>query len=146
LNAAVLRCIIVLFGIGFLIIEIIQVITLKLGYFDDIWNIGSVTSNLLNLFVVVEHVFKRRNFEYDTLVHIASCAVALQWLVAFYWMRLIPEMAFYVTFLKEVVTDITGFVVMFFMCILMFSNSVYIIQTSHSSARTSKIAPVEYFG
>lgn len=54
-------------------------------------------------------------------------AVCIQWFIFYYWFRLVPSLAFFVTFLQEVVYDIAGFVVMFLVCILMFGNLVYII-------------------
>jgi hypothetical protein len=56
--------------------------------------------------------------------------------VLYYWFRLFPGLAFFVTFLQEVAIDIAGFVVMFLVCILMFGNAVYLLQGSHKESRS----------
>ena len=51
-------------------------------------------------------------------------------------MRLVPELAQFVTFLIEVVKDISGFVVMFLICILMCGNAMFIISASYHDKRS----------
>jgi hypothetical protein len=71
------------------------------------------------------------------MVNIAAVAVSVQWFVLYYWMRLVPSLAFFVTFLVEVIKDIAGFVVMFVICILMFGNAVYIINNANKDERSN---------
>jgi len=52
-------------------------------------------------------------------------------------MRLVPSLAFFVSFLVEVVGDISGFIVMFAICILMFGNGVYVIMQSMHDSRSA---------
>lgn len=67
---------------------------------------------------------------YSRMISWGAIASALQWFIFYYWFRLVPSLAFFVTFLVEVLWDIAGFVVMFFVCILMFGNANYIISES----------------
>lgn len=57
----------------------------------------------------------------------AAFSVAIQWVAFYYWMRIIPELGFYVTFLIEVTKDISYFTIMFAVCIIMVGNATYII-------------------
>ena len=43
----------------------------------------------------------------------------------FYWLRLFPNLAFYVTMITETLADISYFLIMFFMCVVTFSNAIY---------------------
>lgn len=43
----------------------------------------------------------------------------------FYWLRLFAGLAFYVTMIVETLKDISNFMVMFVIAIIMFSNAVY---------------------
>lgn len=130
------RIVCVLFIFGFLGVEVMQMINLKGGYFDDAWNALMVGSFILNLLLIFEHVYNFMGTSYDYMIEIASVAIVIQWLVLYYWFRLFPSLAFFVTFLKEVLYDICGFVVMFLVCILMFGNAIYVIQTSHGETRS----------
>lgn len=52
-----MRVVIVLFSILFIGVEIIQVKQLKMSYFEDIWNYILSFSYILNIYVVLEHVY-----------------------------------------------------------------------------------------
>ena len=45
----------------------------------------------------------------------------------YYWLRLFPELAFYVTMISETLVDISHFFLMFLMCVAMFANAVYVL-------------------
>lgn len=45
----------------------------------------------------------------------------------YYWLRLFPELAFYVTMISETLVDISNFFLMFLMCVAMFANAVYVL-------------------
>jgi hypothetical protein len=49
----------------------------------------------------------------------------IQWAILYYWMRLFPGLAFYVTMISETIADIKNFLIMFLMCIGMFANAAY---------------------
>lgn len=116
---------------------------LRASYFEDFWNVLMVTSYVLNIYLIFEHVYDFSGITYDTMCARAACAVVLQWGVLYYWMRLVPSLAFFVTFLEEVVKDIAGFVVMFLICIFMFGNAVYIINESEFDPRSENFSGKE---
>lgn len=136
-NSAAMRVIIVGIGLGFLAVELVQMSYLKLAYFEDFWNFYMVTSIVTNVYLVFEHVYSFSNIHYDTMIQISSVAIALQWFVLYYWMRLVPSLAFFVSFLVEVVGDISGFLVMFGVCIIMFGNGVFVIYKSMNDPRSA---------
>ena len=51
----------------------------------------------------------------------------MHWLMLYYWLRLFPELAFYVTMIIETISDIANFFLMFVMCVAMFANAVYVL-------------------
>ena len=110
---------------------------LKYNYFEDFWNLFLMISYGLNLFCVLEHTYDFAGCNYDTMINVGAIAVCVQWCVLYYWMRLVPELAQFVTFLIEVVKDISGFVVMFVICLLMCGNAIYLINASYADERSS---------
>lgn len=65
--------------------------------------------------------------ERNTLIWLSSIAIVLQWFMVYYWMRLIPSLAFYVTMIYETVKDITYFMMMLALCIAVFANAHYVL-------------------
>ena len=104
---------------------------LGFAYWKDSWNYTMMFSYLLNLFLVTNHVYNYYEMSYRRMITWGAGAAALQWFIFYYWFRLVPSLAFFVTFLVEVLWDISGFVVMFFVCILMFGNANFIISESY---------------
>lgn len=72
---------------------------------------------------------------YDSLMLVNSAAIVFQWAMLYYWMRLFPSLGFFITFLFEVVADILPFMAMFFICIFMFGNAVYVLNMSRLDVR-----------
>lgn len=56
-----------------------------------------------------------------------SFAVILLATLFFYWMRLLPSMAFYVKMIMETIKDLRQFVVFFFLCITTFACATFIL-------------------
>lgn len=46
-------------------------------------------------------------------------------MMLYYWLRLFPELAFYVEMIAETVKDIRHFLVIFVLCIVVFANAFY---------------------
>lgn len=98
-NASGMRVVIVGGAVIFVTIEIVQIFMLKLSYFEDYWNWFMLSSYALNLFCIFEHVYHFSGCTYDDMITIGAVAAALQWFVFYYWFRLVPTLAFFVTFL-----------------------------------------------
>jgi len=52
-----MRVVIVLFSTLFLAVEIIQAVYLRASYFEDFWNMFLTISYVLNIYIVLEHVY-----------------------------------------------------------------------------------------
>lgn len=48
----------------------------------------------------------------------------------FYWLRLFPELAYFVSMINETVKDCANFFIMFLICVFMFGNANYILNWS----------------
>jgi hypothetical protein len=142
-NSGWMRVVILLFSFGFLGVEVVQAIYLRASYFEDFWNLFLTVSYLMNIYIVLEHVYSFSGCTYDQMINIGAISVTIQWFVLYYWMRLVPSLAFFVTFLVEVIKDIAGFVVMFVICILMFGNAIYIIHKSNGDERSANFGGEE---
>jgi hypothetical protein len=130
-----LRLAMLVFGGIFLTIELMQMYILTWSYFDDFWNYLYVGSIVLNVLVVLEHSMQVADLTYDSLQAVNAVAVVVQWGMLYYWMRLFPSLAFFVTFLVEVVKDIGPFISMFFICIFMFGNAIFVLNKSIMDVR-----------
>lgn len=64
-------------------------------------------------------------------------------LLFFYWMRLIPQMAFYVKLITETVSDLKQFVIFFFLIITTFACSNSIIDQYLTSMNSEEPEPYE---
>ena len=102
-----------------------------MNYFENVWNWYFSLSQFLNIYVVLEHVYSFSDFHYDRMVNTGAVAVSIQWFAIYYWVRMVPELAFFVTYLAEVIHEIKAFVIMFIICILTFGNAVYIIDKAN---------------
>ena len=61
----------------------------------------------------------------NTLIQLASLEVIFLWGFAFYWVRLFPELAFYVNMIFETIKDCAYFILILTGAILMFGNTFY---------------------
>lgn len=52
----------------------------------------------------------------------------MQWAFAFYWMRLSPDLAFYVNMIIQTLYDCAYFIIIFLVSVLMFGNAYYALQ------------------
>lgn len=103
--------------------EVRQLVKSRLSYFADPWNLIFWCTNVLCLTGVIGH--GTSTIDLNTLIQIGSVVIVLSWLTLYYWMRLFPELAFYVTMITETLKDIVHFFCMFLMCIAMFANAAY---------------------
>lgn len=93
------RILICLLGFVFLCIHCVQFYKLRVAYVEDFWKLFLLASLILNLYCILEHTYDFSGISYDTMVEISSVAVAIQWSLFYYWFRLVPGLAFYLTFL-----------------------------------------------
>jgi hypothetical protein len=71
------RILLLLFCFGFLGVELVQMLTLRSGYFDDYWNILMISSFIINILLIFEHVYNFMGMNFDTMAEMASFAVVI---------------------------------------------------------------------
>jgi len=105
-------------------------------YWYDYWNWLYVVANSLPILIVVENENGHLGFTKQLLTQLASFQTVLLWMMVFYWCRITPELAFYVKMITETFYDIRYFMIMLFICIMMFANGMYVL--NRDTANTFK--------
>lgn len=108
---ATYRVLIVLGAIVFNTIELRSLWLAKLHYFKDIWNYLYWVANITAIFIVFQHSMKLFDVSHAALTEVVSIEIFLQWFFAYYWMRLSPDLAFYVNMIIETVYDCAYFLI-----------------------------------
>lgn len=124
-NQVAIRIIILIGCCIFGFIEMRQMYKQGLSYLTDFWNLIFWGSIGLSITIVICH--GNELIPLNDLIILASVASIFQWGILYYWMRLYPELAFYVTMVSETLIDIKDFFIIFMMCVAMFGNAVYIL-------------------
>lgn len=92
-----------------------------MAYWSDVWNYCNIGSLVINQYIVFEHSTRFSQIYEPHLIRMTSLASIMLALMLFYWMRLIPSMAFYVKMLTETIKDLQQFVFFYFMIICTFA-------------------------
>jgi hypothetical protein len=110
---------------------------------DAVWNIFDLSSSILViLFCVID--FFRLDFN-DSVVLIASIAVLLLWLKLFYFLRIFKKTSSFIRMIIEMFIDIGTFMLIFFIGILAFSNTFYILDMVQLSRTDELTGEVELY-
>mmetsp|Transcript_102001 Transcript_102001/g.140935 ORF Transcript_102001/g.140935 Transcript_102001/m.140935 type:complete len:374 (+) Transcript_102001:574-1695(+) len=96
-------------------------------FVSDIWSFVDISSIILNITILVLQVMEQ---DAETIRQIASVAVFLLWVKMFYWMRLFGPTAAFLRMIIEIIRDSMQFIVMFFICIFMFSNALFMLNAN----------------
>lgn len=128
LEQASYRAAICLGAFTFNMIELRQMYLARLQYFRDLWNYLYWASNFVAIFIVIQHSTRVFDVSDATLIEIASIEIFMQWGFAFYWMRLSPDLAFYVNMIIQTLYDCAYFIIIFLVSVLMFGNAYYALQ------------------
>jgi len=84
--------------------------------------------NLFSIFLnVIIIIMSFARVDLFTLRTLAALAVLLMWANAFYWTRLFEATAAFKRMLSEILSDITTFLIMLFICLTMFGNTFLIL-------------------
>lgn len=60
----------------------------------------------------------------------------------YYWMRLFPQLAFYVTMITETVKDIGWFMIMLLLCIAVFANASFVLNEIKAAPGEDELEPL----
>lgn len=127
LQGAVLRMFILIYAVQAILVELKQIVEAKFLYFTSFWNNVYLFSKCFAIFIVVEHGCKTNNISHETIIQLASFQTVILWLMVFYWVRVFPELAFYVKMITETMVDIFYFMIMLILVIMMFANGMYVL-------------------
>ena len=118
-------CIILLIWFAYFIyIEIRQMLYYKLKYFTNFWNLIDISSLILNMFCVISDLCKLNTTKH---IPVLACSVLIMWLKLVYFGRMFQSTAWMVRMMIGTVVDLKWFIVVFYLMILGFTNSFYII-------------------
>ena len=67
--------------------------------------------------------------ELEWIYLLTSLGTVLTWLNLFDYMRIFTESGFYILLLIQTLKDVRYFILLFFMCVAMFSSSVYLLNS-----------------
>jgi len=95
--------VIVILGTFLFSVECVQMYKNGKSYWSDFWNYLYHSSIGLTFFIVFEHSAGLPTVTYDQLMQIASITVILLWGMIFYWLRLFPELAYFVSMIGATV-------------------------------------------
>jgi hypothetical protein len=126
--AYILLIISTFYSLKTLYFEFLQIIDEKWDYFtrvQTIWNIFDIASSILVITFSVGDLF-RLDWG-DDLVLIGSWAVFILWLKLFYFLRIFRPTSSFIRMIIEMFLDISVFLFIFFIGILAFSNTFYIL-------------------
>jgi hypothetical protein len=93
-----------------------------------------MTNTLVIFFNSVTRQFFRYRVPTEVLRYVAALAVILMHLKIFYWLRFFNKTAFLVRLVVRTINDIRPFMVLFFICVLMFSNAMLVLNQNRADA------------
>ena len=128
--------------------EVKQVREQKKNYFKDVWNYLIWVANTLSIAICIEQGTGVVGISRQLLIQLSSLEVIFQWNFAFYWVRLFPELAFYVNMIFETIKDCAYFILILMGAILMFGNAFYTLQGVPSVDSEGEAGQIwdDYFG
>ena len=117
----------ILFQIYFGVYEVYQLLSNRLAYFTDIFNIFDITSVTLNTFIFLSYGYGFNWASVSYIRSIASIAVILMYFKLFYWMRLFKPFSAFIRMITEIIKDIQVFMVMLIIALMSFANVIFIL-------------------
>ena len=94
-------------------------------YFTDYWNINDLVYLILNTLVLICNflslipLYNQRVF--------AAISVCFLWFKVFDWLRLFDTTAFFISLILDTIYDIRSFLMILFICYMMFGSAFYIL-------------------
>lgn len=129
----VLRIILIIMMIYFAAYEILQLFTKGLRYFIEFWNLFDCASFGLNTVLMLNHLFVYNWFERETIVVCSFLAMFCMWWKLIYWFKLFTPTSFYIRLVIQTIWGIRYFFIIFIFILMMFANSIFILDRNRSS-------------
>ena len=107
--------------------ELIQFYLERVDYLLDKTNYFDIASSLLNIFLVTNHQHGFSEISPETLYSMTTVATLLMWVKGLLWLRLFSTTSFYIRLITETLKDITYFMIILLIFLVMFANCLYIL-------------------
>lgn len=105
----------------------------KSKYFMSFWNLIDISSLILNMFCVISDL---AGLNVTKHIPVLACSVLIMWLKLVYFGRMFQSTAWMVRMMIGTVVDLKWFIVVFYMMVLGFTNSFYIVSRIDNSMFT----------
>mmetsp|Transcript_92798 Transcript_92798/g.127915 ORF Transcript_92798/g.127915 Transcript_92798/m.127915 type:complete len:174 (+) Transcript_92798:1157-1678(+) len=115
----------------------------KSAYLCDFWNFMAYTTILLNLACMAGSWL---TIDIEVLRTYAAITIFMSWVIAFYWARIFDQTSAFIRMLFEIFKDIKTFMIMLFICIMMFANSMLILNQTRVDQGTDEELVEKAFG
>ena len=106
-----------------------------LEYFESYWNMIDIGSLLINFLYIgtfaVNFVRAQEFFPIEVIRIFGGFAAFTMWIKIFYWMRLFPELAYYVKLISQTILDSMSFSLLVLIILISFANFFYIINRNN---------------
>jgi len=106
-----------------------------LEYFESYWNLIDIGSLIINFFYIgsfaVNFVRAQEFFPIEVIRIFGGFAAFTMWIKIFYWMRLFPELAYYVKLISQTILDSMSFSLLVLIILISFANFFYIINRNN---------------
>ena len=139
------RNIALIFLLYFLLYEFYQLLSNRLIYFTDVYNLFDLSSAIINVFIMFSYGYGYDWVDPDRTRQIAAVAVILMWIKAFYWMRLFGSTSYFIRMIGETFYDIRFFIFLFFTILFTFGNAMFILNYNRklTQAQIDAMTPEE---
>lgn len=118
------------FLVCFASLEIEQLVSDGLGYFNDPWNCIDMTGICTNAFYLYSclhtYIADEAAANVNTINMYGSFAVFFMWIKVFYWMRLFASLAYYVKLIMQTISDSVPFMAMMLIILAAFANFFFV--------------------
>lgn len=135
LLATCLRSLIYILSGYLMVLEYYQMKLQKVRYWLQWWNYMQLSMFILNIALVLAHTWNLTQISRMHMVNLATLSLFMTWITFFYWWRLFPTFAFYVSLVVETIIDLTQFLYFYIMIIIGFGTIMMIINSSIQSEK-----------
>ena len=95
-----------------------------LQYITNFWNLNDLSYLFLNMLLLIFHIFDIVPLEQQR--YIASISTVLMCIKIIDWLRLFDKTSFYISLINDTLHSIKSFMVIIFMCYMLFGTCLYI--------------------
>ena len=125
--------------------EFIQFYSDRLDYVFDFTNYFDIASSLINIYLVTNHQYQFSPLSTENLYSLTAIATLLLWVKGLLWLRLFSATSFYIRLIIETLKDITYFMIILMIFLVMFANCLYILDLYREEVDPDLVLVEGYF-